>query len=285
MTVKKYIRNSIVLASGFLLGLVTSFFTFLGEDASLMIWAYQSGEGKKQVIAQDTKPSPSHPSKRSGKESEFDYSHPRYLEVVTKVSNGIRFDIYTRSHDVYDFHPNKDVEGDHYFRDYEDMILVVRRVGEREVLYANAFGYLGGATSAKFIESDDLSEQFVIVQEWTGGASCCYVHHVFTTAPEFKMLLERDTDSHVAEKPITGPDLFEIHSNEKPTYTSNSHVGYQYNPEVIDLHKLVEMAFSPDAENLAEKEERLKQESREVLFDMVREKIVGESTAEANDDQ
>jgi len=201
-----------------------------------------------------------HPSEEKKPElaSDFDYSRPRYLEIRTKISNGIRFDLITRSREIDQLsdHPSS----------YQDDMLVIREDGFGKFLHAAPIGFTTGPVHAEFIAGPDLSEQFVIIREWTGGASCCYVHYVYTTEPELRRILRRETDFHASENPIVGKDKFEIHSNKNPTFTSKSHAGYQYNPEVIDLHKQVKIAFGPGREEAELEEIALSKAAKAIMY-------------------
>jgi len=42
----------------------------------------------------------------------------------------------------------------------------------------------------EFVGTGRLSENFVVIKEWSGGGSCCYLITAFQTLPTFKILLE-----------------------------------------------------------------------------------------------
>lgn len=66
---------------------------------------------------------------------------------------------------------------------YEDKIL------DTKISYS-----YGIPSSFKFRKFEQLDKNFVAVQEWTGGGSCCVYIHIYATKPEFKKIFTYDGD-------------------------------------------------------------------------------------------
>ena len=117
----------------------------------------------------------------------LDYNVVRTLLVTTKISNGLRFDVITPQTLPFEDLPQK--------RNYEaawysDELLIVRVVKTGELLHAQPLK----SSAIKFLKgtkSNKLSNDYVVIREHTGGASCCFIVHAFQTKPKFKKLLRQ----------------------------------------------------------------------------------------------
>lgn len=87
------------------------------------------------------------------------------------------------------------------------------------------------------IESELISEKFVVVREWSGGASCCLIIHVFQTKPELRKILEHNNDFFDATELVHAQDKLELHKTTWWTtmMSGPSHADLRYNPHIFDL--------------------------------------------------
>ena len=140
----------------------------------------------------------------------LDYSVVRPLSVTTKISNGLRFDVITPQS-----LPFKDVPQNRYYEAgwYRDELLVVRVVKTGELLHAqalksNSIMFLEGSNSKK------LSDDYVVLREHSGGASCCLIIHAFQTKPKFKKVLEHDNKYFDMTEVINGTHTLPVHMKQ-----------------------------------------------------------------------
>ena len=119
---------------------------------------------------------------------DMNYSIVRPLRVITKASNNIRFDIIAPET------PHMDVAGGENASWYSDELLIVRQLDNGKVLYSRELK----SENVEFLGTGRLFDDFVVIQEWSGGSSCCLLISAFQTLPKFKILLEQhDNDFFV----------------------------------------------------------------------------------------
>ena len=157
---------------------------------------------------------------------DLDYSVIRPLVVTTKISNGLRFDVITPKSFA--------LEDRQEAGWYSDELLVVRVIKTGELLHAqplksSGIEFLKGAKSKK------LSNDYVVIREHTGGASCCFIVHAFQTKPAFKKLLEHNNDFFDMTEVIHGEHTLELH--KKPLFSVGSSTHPKYNPGIFNLKK------------------------------------------------
>jgi hypothetical protein len=87
------------------------------------------------------------------------------------------------------------------------------------------------------IEDDLISDDYVLLREWSGGASCCWIIHAFQTKPGFKRLLNHGNDHFKPEKFVVGKDTLELYDPDSEVYSGNSrsHANLVYEPIHYDL--------------------------------------------------
>ncbi len=171
----------------------------------------------------------------SYQDTNMEYDFPRPLKVVTKLSNGYRFEIVTpkQSEEILGqslYGSNSSWFGDEYLivwppigeaEDWPREPIYMRRLRSREIV---------------FIENGPLSSDYVIIKEWSGGASCCSIIQAFQTKPEFKKLIEHNNDFY--EDTIIPVGEHEIELHETPLSFSGSHSSLKYNARVFNLKML-----------------------------------------------
>ena len=163
---------------------------------------------------------------------EFDF--PRPLKVISKASNGFRFEIVTPREPekilgTDSFGSNSSWYGDEY-------LIVWPPIGgaedwPSEPVYIKRLH----SSDTSFIENGPLSIDYVVIREWSGGVSCCSIVQVFQTKPEFKKLIEHNNDFFDVPTIPIGEHKIELHENP-PSYPS-SHALLKYNPRVFNLRK------------------------------------------------
>jgi hypothetical protein len=87
------------------------------------------------------------------------------------------------------------------------------------------------------VEDDLLSEEFVVLREWNGGASCCWFVQAFRTKPAFKRLLNHENDHFKPEELVVGKDTLELYDPDSEVYsgTRKSHANLVYEPIHFNL--------------------------------------------------
>ena len=87
------------------------------------------------------------------------------------------------------------------------------------------------------IEDDLLSDEFVVLREWNGGASCCWFVQAFRTKPAFKRLLNHENDHFKPEELVVGKDTLELYDPDSEVYsgTRKSHANLVYEPIHFNL--------------------------------------------------
>jgi hypothetical protein len=156
---------------------------------------------------------------------DIDYSPIRPLRVMTKVSNNIRFDI------IIPEAPYELVAGGVEASYYSDEILIVRQIDSGKILYSRQLK----SASVKFIGADKLAENYVVMREWSGGASCCLLITAFQTSPEFKIILEHNNDFFDMTEIVAGPEKLELFRSDENTPYPASHSALRYVPSYFDL--------------------------------------------------
>jgi uncharacterized protein YecT (DUF1311 family) len=93
-----------------------------------------------------------------------------------------------------------------------------------------------GSRHYDYFGEDNLSDDIVVINEWGGGASCCYIVHAFQTKPKFKRLLRHNNDFFDPDASMVGKDTIELYDHSD-TYSSpsKSHVTLIYTPTQFDL--------------------------------------------------
>jgi hypothetical protein len=87
------------------------------------------------------------------------------------------------------------------------------------------------------IKDDLLSKDLVLLREWSGGASCCWIIHAFQTKPGFKRLLTHNNDHFKPEEFIVGKDTLELYDPDSDKYSDprRSHASLVYEPIHFDM--------------------------------------------------
>ena len=161
----------------------------------------------------------------------LDYSVVRPLVVTTRISNGLRFDVIT----VQSF-PFKDLPKNRYYEAgwYDDELLVVRALKTGELLHAQ----LLKSSSVMFLvgsESRKLSDDYVVLREHSGGASCCLIIHAFQTKPKFEKVLEHNNEYFDMTEVIHGEHTLELH--KEPFFSGGSSAHPKYNASIFNLRE------------------------------------------------
>ena len=143
----------------------------------------------------------------------IDYSVVRPLVVTTKISNSLRFDVITSQS-----FPFTDLPQKRYYEAgwYSDELLIVRVIKTGELLHAQPLK----SSSIMFLEGSNtkkLSDDYVVLREHSGGASCCLIIHAFQTKPEFKKILEHNNEYFDMGEVIHGEHTLELH--KEPFFT------------------------------------------------------------------
>ena len=157
---------------------------------------------------------------------DLDYGVIRPLVVTTKITNGLRFDVITPKSFAL-----KDRQEAGW---YSDELLIVRVVKTGELLHAQPLK----SSSIKFLEgskSKKISNDYVVIREHTGGASCCFIIHAFQTKPKFKKLLEHNNDFFDVTEVIHGEHTLELH--KEPLFSVGSSAHPKYSPGIFNLKK------------------------------------------------
>jgi hypothetical protein len=126
--------------------------------------------------------------------------------IVSKVRNSISFNIDTNI-----------------------QLLKVSDLKTGKVIHAAALKSDG----VKFIENTMLSEDYIVIREWTGGASCCFIVHAFQTKPTFKKLLEHNNEYFDSSELIVGKTKLGLHKEPFISIGGGAHP--KYNPAIFDL--------------------------------------------------
>ncbi|MBT5875758.1 MAG: hypothetical protein HOH43_20200 [Candidatus Latescibacteria bacterium] len=155
----------------------------------------------------------------------MDYSVVRPLKIFTKVSNGIRFDIvkpadtFLKNGDMADW--------------YTDQVLIVRNVKSGQVLHSQTLK----SDKVSFVIDERLSKDFIVIKEWSGGASCCLIVHAYRTRPSFKKLLEHDNNFFDRTDLIAGSDRLVLYKESVFFIYPSSHSQLKYTPAVFNLRR------------------------------------------------
>jgi hypothetical protein len=156
---------------------------------------------------------------------DLNHTYPRPLKVESKISYGVRFDVIT---------PKEPQTGLKYGEDsswYSDELFIARSLETKEVLHAHASG---DGDWTEFVESDLLSDDYVLVKEYSGGFTCCWIIYAFKTSP-FKEILIGYSNYNFDVK-IVSKNQIELHVfNDANPNTAYSPRFWKYNPQVFDL--------------------------------------------------
>ena len=159
----------------------------------------------------------------------LDYNVVRTLLVTTKISNGLRFDVITpQTLPFEDLPQNRSYEAAWY----SDELLVVRTVKTGKLLHAQTLK----SSSIMFLEgfnSKKLSDDYVVLREHSGGASCCLIIHAFQTKPKFKKILEHNNKNFDMTEVIQGEHTIELH--KEPFFSVGSSAELKYNASIYNL--------------------------------------------------
>ena len=69
-------------------------------------------------------------------------------------------------------------------------LVVYEAINYRRRVLTSLVAYsVGMPHSFRFIDSPHLSDHFIAISEFTGGASCCIYTHVFSTSPSFSVII------------------------------------------------------------------------------------------------
>jgi hypothetical protein len=147
---------------------------------------------------------------------------------MTKASNNIRFDIIAPET------PHMDVAGGENASWYSDELLIVRKIDNGKILYSRELK----SENVEFLGTGRLSDDFVVIKEWSGGISCCLLISAFQTLPRFKILLEQhNNDFFDGTEIIAGPAKLELHRMDEDAPYPASHSELQYSPAFFDLRR------------------------------------------------
>jgi TPR repeat protein len=179
-------------------------------------------EGNDLDVAQNS------PTKQSSKkdQEELPQNEP---EVLVHYSNGYRF-VFTKRYYI-----DSDLPADtilEIFKEGDDLPV------ERKII---------NSWKVDVIEDKDLSRDFVVLREWNGGASCCWVIHAFQTKPSLKRLLKHENDHFKPEEFVVGKDTLELYDPDSEVYSGNSrsHANLVYEPIHYDLRNERWIAVAP----------------------------------------
>ena len=148
--------------------------------------------------------------------------------VKTKIINGLRFDLFGRKAGIL---------MDSQKCNWDDgNFLKVTVVKTDELLHAQPLR----SSSVRFLnksKSNKLSDDFVVMREHTGGASCCFIIHAFQTKPKFKKILTHNNDFFDMTEVIQGEHILELHKEPFFLIGPFSHAGLKYNATIYNLKK------------------------------------------------
>jgi hypothetical protein len=154
---------------------------------------------------------------------DMNYSIDRPLKIITKVSNGTRFDLilptepFLKNHNMASW--------------YQDQLLVIRDVKSGQVQHTQTLK----SDNVTFVSDKQLSSDFVVISEWSGGASCCLIVHVYQTKPSFEKLLEHNNDFFDSTDLVAGPNKLELYKKPWRFKYPASHAQLKYTPRIFDL--------------------------------------------------
>jgi hypothetical protein len=156
---------------------------------------------------------------------DLSHAYPRPLKVVSHISNGIRFDVITPEEPVDILEDGEEASW------YQDGLFIVRSLDTLEVLHIHPLNSYDGP---EFLESDLLSGDYVLVNEWSGGASCCKIIHAFQTSPFKEILIGYDNALFDVE--IVSKDQIALHVFNENGPNADQHPKFwEYSPQVFDL--------------------------------------------------
>jgi hypothetical protein len=148
------------------------------------------------------------------------------LKVVSKISNGIRFDVITPVDSANILEHGEETSW------YSDELFIVRSLDTLEILHARA---TDSDDWIEFVESDLLSDDYVIVKEWSGGFSCCEIVHAYQTKPVFKEILI-GYENGLFNVKVVSKNQIELHVYNEDGPNSDQYPKFWvYNPQVLDL--------------------------------------------------
>jgi hypothetical protein len=148
--------------------------------------------------------------------------------MVTKVSNNIRFDIITPKDAI------ARVAGGEEASWYSDELVIVRQLDNGKILYSRELK----SANVEFSGAGLLSDDFVVLEEWSGGGSCCLLITAFQTLPKFKVILEQhNNDFFDRTEIVAGPEKLELHRSDEDAPYPASHSQLQYSPAFFDLRR------------------------------------------------
>ena len=152
---------------------------------------------------------------------DMDYSISRTERMDTEVRNGYRFDF------IRPIKPNFDIPGGQNASWYGDELIVVRKIGSGEVVYARSL-----KSDNVEILSDGLSDDYLVMREYSGG-SCCFWISAFRTKPSFELILMHNNDYFDMSNVINGEHTIELHRDPFIQIGGGAHP--EYNPKLFDL--------------------------------------------------
>ena len=156
---------------------------------------------------------------------DMDYSVSRPLSVETTVRGGYRFDI------IRPAKPHFNVPDGENSSWYSDELLVVRDIASTDVVFSRSLK----SENVEFLK-DGLSDDYLVLKEWSGGASCCLLITGFRVKPDFKLLLDRhNNDFFDRTQVISSVTELELHRDREGDLYPSSHSKLKYRPSVFDL--------------------------------------------------
>jgi len=168
------------------------------------------------------------------KDITFEYEFQRPLKVVSKMSNGFRFDIVTPKDPQRRL--GKDYDNSNSSRYGDEYLIVWPPLNEAEDWPSEPV-YIKRLRSegVKFISNGPLSDDYVVIREWDGGGSCCFIIQAFQTKPKFKKLIEHNNDFFDGTTIPVGKYEIELHKDPPPN--PSSHAALKYTPRLFNLKK------------------------------------------------
>jgi hypothetical protein len=157
---------------------------------------------------------------------DMDYSVNRPLTVATTVKGQYRFDV------IGPAKPELNVPNGENSSWYSDEILIVRKIATNEVMLSRGLK----SVQVNFM-SDGLSDEFMVMTEWSGGASCCLLVSAFRLTDEFEIVLDRHNNKQFDEVfIIAGKNKIKIYKETMEKIDNKPKSKQNYSPRIFNLN-------------------------------------------------